>query len=44
MQFFRVPGYWKCSEKAPTPIEICIGLVDAVLRYKILGSRLGILA
>ena len=20
MQFFRVAGYWKCSEKAPTPI------------------------
>ena len=34
-------GYWKCSNKTPTPI--CIGLVDAVLSPKILDNILGIL-
>ena len=41
LQLFCVTGYWKCSNKTPTPI--CIGLVDAVLRLKILGNRVGIL-
>ena len=42
-QFFRVVGYWKCSNKKPTPIQINIGLVEALFRLKILGNRLGIL-
>ena len=36
-------NYWKSSNKAPTSIQICIGLVDTVLGSKILGNRLGIL-
>ena len=36
-------GYWKYSNKTPAPFYICIGLVDSVLRTKILGNRLGIL-
>ena len=43
LQFFQVAGYWKGSNKTATPIQICIGFVDAVLRPKILGNRLGIL-
>ena len=34
--------YWG-SNKAPTPIYICTGLADAVLRPKILDNGLGIL-
>ena len=41
--FFRVEGYWKCCYKTPTPIQICIGLVEAVLRPEIRSNRLGIL-
>ena len=41
--FFGVAGYWNCSNKIPKPIKICIGLVDTLLRPKILVSRLGIL-
>ena len=41
--FFCVAGYIKCSNKTPTPAKKCIGLVDVVLRSKILGNRLGIL-
>ena len=36
LQFFRVAGCCKCSNKTPTPI--CIGLDDALLRPKILGN------
>ena len=36
-------NYWKSSNKTPTSIQICIGLVDTVLGSKILGNRLGIL-
>ena len=44
LQIFHLAGYWKFINKTPTPIQICIGLVDAVLRSKILGNnRLGIL-
>ena len=43
LKFFRVAGYQKQSNKIPTPIQIYIGFVDAVLRPKILGNRLGIL-
>ena len=43
LQFFRVAGYWKCSNKAPTPIQICRGLADVVLRPEILGNILGLL-
>ena len=43
LQFFRVTGYGKCSNKAPTPIQICIGLADSVLRPKIIGNILVIL-
>ena len=39
---FCVAGSRKCSNKTPIPIQICIGLVDAVLQYKILGNRSGI--
>ena len=42
-QFFLVAGHGKCSNKTPTPIQICIGFVDDVLQPKILGNRLGIL-
>ena len=31
-QFFREVNYWKCSNKTPTPIQICTGLIDVVLR------------
>ena len=41
--FFGVAGYWNCSNKIPKPIKICIGLVDTLLRPKILVSKLGIL-
>ena len=40
---FRVTAYEKCSNKTPKPMQICTGLVVAVLRPKILGNRLGIL-
>ena len=40
LQFSRVTGHWKFSNKAPAPIWLCIGLVEAVLRPKILGGRL----
>ena len=43
LQSFQVAVYWKCNNKIPTPIQICTGFVDAVLRPKILGNRLGIL-
>ena len=36
-------GYCKCSNRAPTSVQICIALVHAVLRPKMLGKRLGIL-
>ena len=39
--FFSVAEYLKRSNKTPTSIQICIGLVDVV--PKILGSRLCIL-
>ena len=42
LQFFRVSGYSKCSNKTPTPKQICNDLVGATLRPKILGNRLGI--
>ena len=42
-QFFHMTGYCKCSNKAPTPIYICTGFEEAVLRPKIFGNRLGIL-
>ena len=42
LQFFWVAGCWKFSNKTPAPIQICVGLVDAVLESKILGNRLGI--
>ena len=35
--FFCVAGYWKCSNKTPTPIQICTGLVDVALRPKFLA-------
>ena len=41
LQFPCVADYWKCSNKT-TPIQICIGRVDAVHRHKILGNKLGI--
>ena len=42
-QFFCMVGYCKCSNKTPTAILICIGIVHAILLHKILGNRLGIL-
>ena len=33
----------ECSDKTTRPIETCIGLVDAILRAKVLGNKLGIL-
>ena len=42
LQFFRVALYWKCSNKTPTLIEICTGLVDTALRFKKLDNRQGI--
>ena len=44
LQFFPVAGYWKCSNKTSTLIEIFVGFVDDVLRPQILSSRLGISA
>ena len=41
--FFAWQVIGNSSNKTPTPIQICIGLVDAVLRPKILGNRPGIL-
>ena len=38
LQFFRLAGYWKRSNKIPTPIQICTGLADAVLRPNRLQS------
>ena len=35
-------GYLKCSNKIPTPIHIHNGLVDAVLRPKILGNTINV--
>ena len=43
LQFFRVAGYWNCSNKTPTPISIYIFLADAVPRPEKTGNRLGIL-
>ena len=43
LQFFCVKNYLKCSNETPTPIQNFIGLVEAVLRPKILDSRLNIL-
>ena len=37
LQFFRMAGNWKCNNKTPTPQQICIGLVDTVLRPRVLG-------
>lgn len=34
----------KCSNETPTPVKICISLVDTILRPKILGNRIGILS
>ena len=42
-RFFGVADYWKCSNKIPKPIKTFIGVVDTLLRPKILVSRLGIL-
>ena len=42
-QFSRVAGSWKCSNKTPTPTQICNDLVNAVHRPKILGNRVSIL-
>ena len=42
LQFFHVAGYWKCSNKTPTPIQIYISFVATILRPKLLGNRLGI--
>ena len=39
LQFFRVAVYWKCSNKTPTLIQICTGLVNTVLRLKKLDNR-----
>ena len=36
-------GYWKCINKAPMCIQICIGLADTVRRPKILGNRVNFL-
>ena len=42
--FFRVQAdYWKCSNKTPPSLEICIVLVGTLLRPKVLGNRPGIL-
>ena len=43
LQFFRMVGYWNCSNKSSTSIQMCIGLADAVLQPKIVGNRLDIL-
>ena len=43
LKFFRVADNWKCSNKIPTVMWICLGLVDASLGPKILCNRLGIL-
>ena len=43
LQLFQVTGYWKCSNKTPTLIQICSGAVDAILQHKTLESRLDIL-
>ena len=43
LQFFCLTGYWKCSNKTPATIQVCIGLENAILRPKILGYRLTIL-
>ena len=37
LHFFCVTGYWKCSNKTPTPIQICTDLVDVALRPKFLA-------
>ena len=42
LQFFRVAVYWKCSNKTPTLIQICTGLIDTALRLKKLDNRQGI--
>ena len=34
LHFFRVAGYWKCSNKTPIPLYIWIGLVNTLLRLK----------
>ena len=44
LQFFGMAGYWKCSNKTSTTIQICIDLLDTGLRQKILDDRLDILA
>ena len=41
MSFLHVAGYWKCSNTNTN--YIFIGFVNAILRSKILGNRLGIL-
>ena len=41
--FFHVTVYWKCRNKTLTPIQICIGFLDTVLRTKILDNSLVIL-
>ena len=41
--FFRVEDHWKYSNKTPTPIYICIGVIDFIRRPKILCNRLGTL-
>ena len=41
LQFFHVAGYFNVV--TPTPIQTFIGFVDAILRSKILGNKLGIL-
>ena len=37
LPFFCMAGYWKCSNKTPAPILMCIDLVDAMLWPKILS-------
>ena len=43
LHFFRVEGYWDCSNKKINTLIEWIGLVDIFFRPSIFGNRLGIL-